>query len=226
MATQSNINVDEGTGPDIDFVTLPTSSNRRQVISIGDADTDSNYALIDGGGNLKVRTEATFVIRTSGTIEGNVASGATDSGNPVKIGYVARTALPTAVTAGQRVNSFGDTFGRAVVLTNAPRNLVFTNFTTISNTAETAIILAQGSGIFTDIDSIWITNTGNTQTMVTIRDVVAGNTIVAFNVPSMDMRGAIFASTPLPQTTANNNWTAQLSQAVVATVSVKYIKNQ
>src|SRR5438105_4313851 len=43
---------------------------------------------------------------TSGgeTVTGNVASGATDSGNPVKIGGVFNTTQPT-VTNGQRVDS-------------------------------------------------------------------------------------------------------------------------
>lgn len=66
--------------------------------------------LVDSAGNLRV---------TSGTgaaasqVQGNVASGATDSGNPVKVGGVANGSAnnPTAVTAGQRVNGAYSLYG-------------------------------------------------------------------------------------------------------------------
>lgn len=45
---------------------------------------------------------------------GDVASGATDSGNPVKIGYVYNTSPPT-VTNGQRVNAQADSTGGSIV---------------------------------------------------------------------------------------------------------------
>lgn len=46
---------------------------------------------------------------------GNVASGVTDAGNPVKIGGYASTAFPTAVTAGQRANSWLNLNGASMV---------------------------------------------------------------------------------------------------------------
>lgn len=46
---------------------------------------------------------------------GDVAAGATDSGNPVKVGGKSATTTPTAVTAGQRVNSWWDVLGRLFV---------------------------------------------------------------------------------------------------------------
>ena len=56
------------------------------------------------------------VVGGSGTTQvvGNVASGAADSGNPVKIGGVANNAAPTAVTANQRVNAWYDLSGATV----------------------------------------------------------------------------------------------------------------
>src|SRR5882757_1265943 len=44
-------------------------------------------------------------------VGGNVASGATDSGNPVKIGAYASAAVPSAVTDGQRANIRSTTTG-------------------------------------------------------------------------------------------------------------------
>ncbi len=49
-------------------------------------------------------------------VQGNVASGATDSGNPVKVGCVYNSASP-APTAGQRVDCQTDAGGRLVVAT-------------------------------------------------------------------------------------------------------------
>lgn len=49
------------------------------------------------------------------TAAGDTANGATDAGNPVKIGGKANSAAPTPVTSGQRVDAWRDLFGRAVV---------------------------------------------------------------------------------------------------------------
>ena len=48
------------------------------------------------------------------TVSGDVAHDAADSGNPVKIGGVARAAEATAVTAGDRVNASYTLTGRAL----------------------------------------------------------------------------------------------------------------
>jgi len=48
-------------------------------------------------------------------VQGDVASGAADSGSPVKMGGRAFGALPTAVAADQRVNAYLDREGRQIV---------------------------------------------------------------------------------------------------------------
>lgn len=48
-------------------------------------------------------------------VQGNVAHDAVDSGNPVKIGFQAETALPTPVANGDRANGISDAFGRQLV---------------------------------------------------------------------------------------------------------------
>jgi hypothetical protein len=49
-------------------------------------------------------------------IEGDNAAAVADQGNPVKIGGYASSALPSAVTAGQRANALFDLYGRQVVV--------------------------------------------------------------------------------------------------------------
>jgi hypothetical protein len=57
------------------------------------------------------------LININGTVTttGNVAAGTTDTGNPIKIGGVATSTVPTAVTVGQRVNAAYSLYGAAAV---------------------------------------------------------------------------------------------------------------
>jgi hypothetical protein len=52
---------------------------------------------------------------TAANTAGDVAHGTGDSGNPVKVGAKAATALPTAEAANDRVNLLADVYGRAFV---------------------------------------------------------------------------------------------------------------
>ena len=56
-------------------------------------------------------------VTASGTIDvdGTVAHDAADSGDPVKVGFKAVNALPTAVANGDRANGLADLFGRMLV---------------------------------------------------------------------------------------------------------------
>ena len=146
-------------------------------------------------------------------IAGDVTSDFSDSGNPVKIGGQARTSLPTAVTNTDRVNAIYDVFGRVITLPHAPRNLVTTNTITLSTTAETTL-LTQVASVFLDLVHLRCTNGSGTLVRVDIRDATAGTIRDSI---ALAASGGGFTETyhvPVPQTTVNNNWTAQLSAAV------------
>lgn len=74
------------------------------------AGSDGDYIplIVDSSGRLHVTSSATAVA-------GDVAHDAADSGNPLKIGGKARTSLPTAVAADDRVDGYFDAHGRIVV---------------------------------------------------------------------------------------------------------------
>jgi hypothetical protein len=98
--------------------------------------TNVRTIATDTTGKLSITAAVTGTVTAANTT-GNVASGATDSGNPLKIGGVASTGLPTAVTAGQRVNAWFTTNGAQVVsdadggpVTVTPLAAVGTLFTT------------------------------------------------------------------------------------------------
>lgn len=96
-------------------------------VDIGDVTIDnaggaSAVNIQDGGNSITV--DGTVAATQSGTwnvvAAGDVAHDSPDSGNPVKIGYQAETALPTAVTNGDRVNGTADQFGRQLVTHISP----------------------------------------------------------------------------------------------------------
>jgi hypothetical protein len=181
---------------------------------------------VDGGG-LKRH----LITDTTGnqTAVGNVASGVADSGNPVKTGGIAATALPTAVANAQRVSQMLDKFGREVVVLGTPRDLRGTQTTTISaSTTETTIVTAGGAGIFRDPVMILVANTATgTNTRIDFRDATAGTVRFSMQCPANQTTGFNIPGESIPQTTAANNWTAQCGTSTTdIRIYVLYENNQ
>jgi hypothetical protein len=105
-------------------------------------------------------------------VVGDVAHDASDSGNPLKIGGVARTTDPTAVSAaGDRVNFIGDTLGKQVVLLGAVHDRHTNGKGTFTNSTAADLIAAAGSGVKIVITNVLVTNAHATVgTKVEIRD--------------------------------------------------------
>lgn len=158
-------------------------------------------------------------------VQGNVASGAADSGKPVKIGAVGHTAQPTAVTDGQRVDTVADKVGRLVITNMQVRDLKTNNRTSISSTTETTVLAAVAS-TFLDITQIIITNTSTTKDAnVDFRDSTGGTIRVTIHAPALATTVVNFADI-LTQATVNNNWTAQSDSATATlAITVLAIKN-
>jgi hypothetical protein len=159
-------------------------------------------------------------------VVGNIASDGVDSGNPVKIGGIARQANPTAVAALDRVDLFCDDVGRQVVQLHQARDLVSHQSTQIVNSTAETTIISQTASEFHDIIALVITNQTATAVNVTIKDSTAGTTrmIVAL---AANGGAVICPSTPIPQLAAvNNNWTATLSNATTTVnVFAQFAKN-
>lgn len=75
-------------------------------------DGDDSALNVDVSGNLKTVSGGTGA--SANEIQGNAASGATDTGNPVKTGGISRTTQPT-LTDGQRGDTQLDTRGNTKV---------------------------------------------------------------------------------------------------------------
>ena len=77
-------------------------------VTINNASGASAVNIQDGGNSLTVDNGGTFAVQASG----DVAHDSGDSGNPIKVGFQALSALPTAVTTADRANGISDLWGR------------------------------------------------------------------------------------------------------------------
>ncbi len=160
-------------------------------------------------------------------VAGDVASGSSDSGNPVKLGAVGHTAAPTAVGDGQRVNLIADKTGRMVVV-GALRNLLATQTASLTTTAETTIINAINATTFADLYGLVLANTGTTASRIDLRYGTGSTIVVTFEVPATDTRGfmvPVDCAIPGSLSTANVSWTAQLTATTNMSITTFYVKN-
>ena len=105
--------------------------------------------------------------------QGAVTSDGVDSGNPVKVGFKAASATPTAVAAADRVDAWGDLNGRQVITADYPG--VSSNVTkTVSTTTAFTILSAAGAGLFNFVDSLWFSNGGSALVRFDLRDGAGG----------------------------------------------------
>jgi hypothetical protein len=162
----------------------------------------------------------------TGVSAGDVAHDGVDSGNPLKIGGQARTTNPTAVADADRVNAVFDKIGRIVTAPCQVRQLVTSATITLTNTSETTLLAAGGSGVFHDMTMLTITNTSGTAVRVDIRDTTGGSVIISFYVAASGGGAVVPFSVPLSQTSSNTNWTAQLSASVTdVRIFMQAVKN-
>jgi hypothetical protein len=149
-------------------------------------------------------------------VSGNIASGATDSGNPVKVGGLAKTTMPTSVTDGQRVDALFTKSGKLVTV-HALRELNGNQATTITaSTAETTIVTATAS-VMNDLYALILTNSSATATVVTVKDSTGGTTRMTFAVPAASTVGFITTeSAAHKQAAVNTNWTATSSASITS----------
>jgi len=159
---------------------------------------------------------------------GDIAHDAVDSGNPVKIGGIARQTSPAAVADADRVNAAFDNVGRQLITPYQVRDLVSTGYATLVNSQETTIISAV-AGSYLDIVSITGSNTSSVAIPVLIRNILAGNTIERIVIPA---GGTITKDyvVPVPQSDTGNVITAQVNVTdqsdSPAVISIRAIQNK
>lgn len=132
--------------------------------NVGIRDRDGanvDIAAIDLGGGVKIQRVVA---------QGADAHDAADSGNPIKVGGRARTALPAAVAQDDRVDSIHDRFGRSLSLV-APLEQRVGGTTNFRADTASDVIAAPGSNLAIVVTSIAVVNSHATVgTKVSIRD--------------------------------------------------------
>jgi hypothetical protein len=206
-------------------VQLVDGSTVTQPVSIAAAVTVQQATAA----NLNATVTGTVTANQGGapwSVNGDTASGVADANNPIKIGGVARTSNPTAVTNGQRVNGIFDKLGKQVVV-GALRDVKGVQKTPLSVTTETTVVTAGGAGVFNDVYAIIITNTSATGVSVDFRDATAGTIRMTLYAPATDTRGfTVPVDSAMVQAVAANNWTATASGAVSSLqITVLYVSN-
>ena len=153
------------------------SGEQLQVVAVGIDGSDS-VVPSDATNGLDVD-----VTRVAG---GGVAHDGADSGNPVKTGGRARTALPAAVAQDDRSDTITDKHGRTLVA-NAPIDQRTSGRANYTNTTAADVIAAPGASVILVVTTLLVTNAHATVgTKVEIRD---GTTVKLIGQASKDGGG-------------------------------------
>lgn len=142
--------------------------------------------------------------------------------NAVQVGMVAATALPSAFTATDLVPPMTDKFGRQVVVANTVRDLVGFASVQTTDTSSHNLLASGGTGVFTDLISLVITNETATATVVSLSD---GTVTYKFALAASGGISTTFPST-LPATSSATAWTVISSASVTLDFVVTWAKNK
>jgi len=138
-----------------------TGSPSKGLAVMGTDGTNPQLMSVDSAGRLNVNV----ISGGGGASAGDVAHDAVDSGNPVKIGYMAENVLPTAVSDGDRANGISDLFGRLLV-SHIPHNAQIWKAHNSTSTQTGVAIWTPTSGKKVVITSIIIGTYGTTSARV------------------------------------------------------------
>lgn len=166
------------------------------VTQIQDGTASSN-AAVKAASTAPVATDPALVVAISPN--GQNANGSATSANSTPVVIASDQAAVTvrpAVRANKRMQQTALT----------------------ASTSETTIVTAGGSGVFNDLYGLIITNTSASDVAsVTIRDATAGTARFFFAVKAGATAGfTLDGGSAVPQTSSNNNWTAQSGTSVTS----------
>ena len=164
-----------------------------------------------------------------GEISGDIAADAVDSGNPLKVGSVARTTNPTAVTDADRVSASFDDVGRQLTTPYQVRDLVATALAETATLAEVTLLAGGGAGVFHDLIELTCANQSGVAVTLSIRSETGAGIVKTLVLPATATQTFQF-NIPVPQNTAAAAWTIQNAgsgdiSTTVVSASAVFIKN-
>lgn len=153
-----------------------------------------------------------------------VAQGTNSSPAPTastEEGLIAAISLPAAVANGSLIGAMGDKFGRAITISNGPRDLIAP--ASFQSTGASAVTFINAiAGVYIDIIHLILTNESATATIVSLTD---GTNTYKFALAANGGCSIAFP-TPLPAAAANHVWQISNSAAVAVDCIAIYVKNQ
>ena len=186
-------------GVDIGDVTINNAAGA-SAVNIQDGGNsitvDGTVAATQSGTwNIGTLTSITNTVTVSGTVtasntSGDVAHDSPDSGNPVKIGFQAETALPTAVANGDRSNGISDRYGRQLISHIDPGMQIWKSGEYTSTQTGTNIWVPTAGNRFV-ITQINIATGGTTAGLVTIWGAQTATTVYAAGTDQVFFRGTL-----------------------------------
>lgn len=220
----SSVGVTAGSGTSIDTRTEATNGNHRAVVVIGDPSTNAGVAPVDATKGLAVDLTATGQNTTALKVDGSavtqpvsmatnqpvgtVAHDGVDSGNPVKVGAKAITALSgtTLVASADRTDAQSDLDGSLIVRNGYCLGDVVNGKNTSTGTTVVSVISAPGASTYLYITDIILANTGSTTSLVTIQYDTAGTpTDLAYCINPTAGGSNMHFDPPLKVPTANKD---------------------
>lgn len=139
-------------------------------------------------------------------VGGLVATNVAITDNPVNIGVQAITSENTAVTATRKAQLVSDVTGRLITFPFANKENLVSGIATATGTTDTAVIAAQGSGLYIYITSISVVNTGATSVLVTIEtDTASAKTAIWYLIAPAGGGQSFTFTTPIKGSVTNKN---------------------
>lgn len=206
---------DTTNGLDVDVTRVSGNVTTVGAAASGSA-ASGNPVLIAG---IDGSTARTMSVAADGNLivdaMGNVAHGAADADNPVKIGGRARTSVITSVSNDNRSDQITTIQGYLVNFPYALPQSALNGNASATGTGDTAVIAAQGAGITINVTTITVYNSSTTNTFVSIKD--GATTRLVIPAPAA---GGAMVTLPFPlRLTANT----ALNFASAAGVTTMYV---
>lgn len=209
------------------FAKITDGTNTASVKAVSTAPvTATDPALVtvlrpDSPGIINTGTQAAPSAAYLSTVSaGDIASAASDSGNPVKIGSkaIAGQSTVTLVSAAQRVENYAGTDGVKLVRPNCGLEDIVSGRATDTAGTSTSCIASSGAGVRTYLTSVAICNSSATAVTVNLLD--GASVKYTLSVPAGSGNNKEF-NVPLPGTAATA-WNFQ-SSAAATTITCSMI---
>ena len=158
-----------------------------------------------------------------------ISSGMLDSGNPTKIGGIARQTNPTAVGDTNRVSASFDDVGRQLMTPYQVRDLVATALAETATLAEVTLLAGGGAGVFHDLMELTCANQSGVAVTLSVRSETGAGVVKTLVLPATATQTFQF-NIPVPQNTAAAAWTIQNAgsgdiSTTVVSASAVFVKN-